>query len=136
MEIVPNLHFNGDCEKAIELYEQAFGATRIVFLRYKDANPLEADQEGNAECQEYIYHAEIIVGNQRIMLNDHISDIPCGINVSMLILFDSAEEVEKAYEILKAEAKILAPITETNYSSCFVSLIDRYGVRWELMKER
>ena len=45
-------------------------------------------------------------------------------------------EVKKAYEMLKAEAKILVPITETTYSSCFVSLVDRYGVRWELMKER
>ena len=136
MEIVPNLHFNGDCEKALELYEQAFGAKRTVFLRYKDANPLDVDQETNDASQEYIYHAEIMLGNRRITLNDHISDIPFGINVSLLILFEHVEEVKKAYEILKAEAKILTPITETTYSSCFVSLVDRYGVRWELMKER
>ena len=135
MEIVPNLHFNGNCEKAIELYEQAFGAKRIVFLRYRDANPLDIDQESNNACQEYIYHAEIRIGNRRIILSDHISEIPIGINVSLLILFESVEEVKKAYDILKADAKILAPITETTYSSCFVSLVDRYGVRWELMKE-
>ena len=136
MEIVPNLHFNGDCEKALELYEQAFGAKRTVFLRYKDANPLDAVQGTNDASQDYIYHAEIMLGNRRITLNDHISDIPFGINVSLLILFDQVEEVKKAYEILKAEAKILTPITEITYSSCFVSLVDRYGVRWELMKER
>jgi uncharacterized glyoxalase superfamily protein PhnB len=29
MKIVPNLHFNGDCEKAIEPYERAFKAKRM-----------------------------------------------------------------------------------------------------------
>ena len=41
MEIVPNLHFNGNCEGALKLYESAFGAragpsscaTRMPILR-------------------------------------------------------------------------------------------------------
>ena len=135
MEVVPNLHFNGNCEQAIVLYEQAFETQRTVFLRYKDANPLDGEHETNAASQEYVYHAEMLIGQRRIMLNDHVGDSPSGINISLLILFDHVEEVKKAYEILKAEARILTPMTETTYSNCFVSLVDRYGVRWELMKE-
>jgi PhnB protein len=135
MEVIPNLHFNGDCEKAIELYEQAFGAKRTVLLWYQDAHPADIDQESSDEKQELVYHAEIMVGNQRIILNDNIDDIPYGINVSLLLSFDSTKKVKEAYEILKDGARIITPIRETTYSSCFVSLIDRYGVRWELMKE-
>ena len=135
MEIVPNLHFKGDCEAAIELYERAFGAIRTVLLRYKDANPLDQDEEANSEIQDYIYHAEITLGSRRMMLNDNTSEIPSGINVSLLILFDTVEAVENAYQVLKDGARIIVPITETTYSACFVSLVDRYGIRWELMKE-
>jgi PhnB protein len=135
MDVVPNLHFNGECEKAIELYERAFGAERTAFLRYEDANPLDGDQASSEADRALVYHAEILIGDRRIILNDHPNDIPSGINVSLLISFDSVEEVKRAYEVLRADAEILSPMTETTYSSCFVSLVDRYGVRWELMKE-
>ena len=92
-------------------------------------------QETSQEIKELVYHAEIMIANRRIFLNDHISNIPSGINLSLLILFDNVEQVKTAYEILKKDARILTPITETTYSSCFVSLIDQFGIRWELMKE-
>lgn len=135
MNIIPNLHFQGDCEKAIELYEKAFKATRTVFLRYKDADPQDFGEDLNDEKQNYVYHAEMMIGDQRMMLNDHTEDLAKGVNISLLVSFDSKEEVMEAYEILKDGARVIHPVQETNYSSCFVSLIDRYGVRWELMNE-
>ncbi len=135
MEIVPNLHFHGECEAAIELYEQAFGAQRTVFLRYQDADPRDFDLEGNQAYQEYVYHAEMRIGGQRIMLTDHTQALAEGRNLSLLISFDQKADVLAAYEHLKIGAQILAPLTETTYSGCFVSLIDRYGIRWELMVE-
>jgi PhnB protein len=64
MEIVPNLHFSGDCEDAIKLYERALGAECTVLLRYKEANPTDwqasHDQEG-----ELVYHAEIMLGDRQ-----------------------------------------------------------------------
>jgi PhnB protein len=135
MEIVPNLHFNGNCEKAIELYEQAFGGRRTVLLRNKDANPIDVAGQSSIENPEYIYHAEMIIGDQRIMLNDNDSELPYGMNVSILVSMDSVEAVKAAYNKLKEGARIISPINETTYSSCFVSLVDRFGVRWELIKE-
>jgi PhnB protein len=133
MELVPNLHFNGTCEKAIKLYEQAFGGSTTVLLRNKDANPLDVAEA--LENPEHIYHAEMVIGSQRIMLNDHDRDLPYGMNVSILVSMDSAAAVKTAYHALKDGAKILSDLTETTYSSCFVSLVDRFGVRWELIKE-
>jgi PhnB protein len=130
MEIVPNLHFNGDCEKAIELYKQSFGGRITTLARRKDVNSPDADENPG-----HIYHAEMMIGSQRIMLDDADEELPGGMNVSILVSMDVQEEVEAAYEKLKDGAKILAPIGETSYSSCFVSLVDRFGVRWELIKE-
>jgi len=135
MEIVPNLHFNGCCEEALKLYEEAFGAQRTIFLRYKDANPLDMSPPLDDDIQEYVYHTEIRVGKQRLMLTDHTDNIQSGINVSLLVSFDRLDELIKAYDVLKTRAKILVPMTETTYSAGFVSLVDPFGVRWELIKE-
>jgi PhnB protein len=135
LDIVPNLHFNGDCEKAMTLYEQAFGAQRIMLLRYRDAAPQDADDEIRSGSPEAVYHAEMIIGGRRVMLTDHIESIPQGINLSLLVTFKDIGALKKAYTVMKTGARILIPLTETTYSSGFASLVDRYGIRWELMKE-
>lgn len=135
MKIVPNLHFSGECESAIELYERAFKAKRTILLKGKDADPRDVDEVADDETSEFVYHAEILINGQRIMLNDNTNELRWGTNVSLMVSFDSVEAVKEAYEILKDGAKIIVPFKETTYSSGFVSLIDRYGVRWELMKE-
>jgi len=135
MEIVPNLHFNGNCESALKLYESAFGAHRTVFLRYKDANPADMDPVLDATVQDYVYHAEIMIYGQRMMLTDHLEKIPRGINLSLVVSFDSVEELQQTYQILKVGARILTPMTQTTYSPGFMSLVDPYGIRWELMVE-
>jgi PhnB protein len=135
MKIVPNLHFNGDCEQAIKHYERAFKAQTTIFLRYRDARAEDVDEAYNDEYQSFVYHSEMLFSGQRVILNDHTDDLPRGTNVSLLVSFDCKEDVIEAYTILKDGAKIITPMQETSYSSCFVSLIDRYGVRWELIKE-
>ena len=135
MVIVPNLHFDGDCEKAIELYERAFKVKRTILLKNKDANPLDVDEAANDEDPERVYHAEMLINNQRLMLNDNANELLRGTNVSLMVSFDSVEEVKAAYDVLREGARIIVPFKETTYSHGFVSLIDRYGVRWELMKE-
>lgn len=135
MKIIPNLHFNGDCEKAIELYERAFKAKRTVFLHYQDARPEDVDTPYPDEKLSLIYHAEMVIGGQRVSMSDHTDDLPRGLNVSLLVSFDRKEDAIEAYTVLKDGATILTPLQETSYSSCFVSLIDRHGVRWELIKE-
>lgn len=135
MQIVPNLHFNGDCEKAIELYERAFKAKRTVFLRYRDARPEDFSEALSDEKQRLIYHAEMMFADTRFSMSDHTDRLPCGLNVSLLVSFDRKEDAIAAYAILQEGATIISPMQETSYSSCFVSLVDRYGVRWELIKE-
>lgn len=72
------------------------------------------------------------------MLSDCDESIPHqrGNTVSLVITFETAEEVKEAFDLISDGAIILSPISSTTYSSCFVSLIDKFGVRWELMTEQ
>jgi uncharacterized glyoxalase superfamily protein PhnB len=50
--------------------------------------------------------------------------------------FDTKEDVEKAFNVLKDGGEILIPLRKTTYSSCGGTLIDKYGIRWGLMTEQ
>ncbi|NLG90064.1 MAG: VOC family protein [Clostridiaceae bacterium] len=136
MIVTPNFHFPGNCMEAIELYKKVFGAKVLCVLKSKDANP--ADYTPDEKYSEHVYHAEIMIGETRIMMSDITDnkDHTPGNSLSLVVTFDTADEVKKAYNLLKNGAVIISPMRSTTYSSCFVSLIDKFGMRWELMTEQ
>ena len=133
IHVIPNVHFNGNCTQAIELYKKAFGAKVKTFLRYADANP--EDFKMNDENQrDWIYHSEIVIGDNRLMLNDTTEDDFQTVNsFSLLVHFNTSEEIMAAYELLRDGAVIISPMESQTYCAHFASLIDKYGMRWDLM---
>jgi len=69
------------------------------------------------------------------MFSDSMNEIPRGQNISITITFDSVVNVKNAYSILIDGGIVIHPLNETTYSSAFVSLVDKFGMRWELMTE-
>lgn len=134
--LTPNLHFCGCCEEAIRLYQRAFGAEVLCLYRNDDANP--DDYVAGEGRSAFVYHAEIAVGGSRIMLSDldEGAPPPSGRPMSLALTFGSADAVKRAFAVLGEGADILSPMRATTYASCFVSLVDRFGMRWELMTEQ
>lgn len=64
--ITPNFNFDGRCADAIALYEQAFHAQVDYVLRYRDADPQDLSMTLTKEQEDYVYHAEMHIGGQRI----------------------------------------------------------------------
>lgn len=136
LKVTPNFHFRGQGKQAIELYKQAFGAEVKVLLCNSDADSDDYIIEDESQ-NDLVYHAEIYIGGQRLTLTDAPDDPPPNTNpLSLLITFETAEDVKRAYEIMADGATIIYPIQSTTYSSCFVSLVDKFGMRWELMTEQ
>jgi len=136
IQVMPNLHFKGNCKDAIELYKKAYGAEVKVLLRYIEANL--QDFVMNDENQgDLVYHSEIVIGNHRLMLNDTTeddNDFQIGNSLSLLVHFDTEDECKEAYRIMTEEgAIIISPMESQTYCACFASLTDMYGVCWELM---
>ncbi|WP_250228884.1 VOC family protein [Anaeropeptidivorans aminofermentans] len=70
------------------------------------------------------------------MTDDTGNTVPKGNTVSLVLTFETAHEVKAAYEKISKGYEIIHPMQRTSYSSCFVSLIDKFGIRWELMTEQ
>lgn len=71
MKITPTLNFDGKCREAIHLYKEAFGGNITCLITYREANdpvymPLLSEDQ-----KDYIYHSELVLGEQRIIVRDH-----------------------------------------------------------------
>lgn len=135
MRVTPNLHFHGQCEEALDTYQKAFGAHPAVLLRYSDADKSDMPYSLTAEELRYVYHAEMNIGQQRFFFSDSLCPLAPGINLSIVVTFDRPEDVMHACTVLMEGGYAITPLKQTTYSSCFTSLVDRYGIRWELMTE-
>ena len=113
------------------------GAINRIAVTSREANdpayiPLLKENQ-----KEYIYHSELVLENQRIIMSDHV-DIEfqtCYSNF-LTIMYETKEEVQRAYEIMKEGSKTIYQLEATPYSSCRVVFVDRFGIRWGIMTEQ
>ena len=135
--ITPNFSFAGRCEEAVRLYERAFDARVGCFMRYSEATWDEGYAQWTDEQKRMVYHAEIFIGNQRIMLADHLDlGFAPGLSLSLVVTMNTKEEVLRAFDVLAEGGKVICPPHSTPYSACTTNVIDRFGFRWCVMTEQ
>ena len=137
MQIVPTLNFGGQCREAIHMYEKAFNGKINCLITYGEANDPAYMPLLKEDQLDYIYHSELVFGGYRIIMSDHV-DIEfqtCYSNF-LTIMYDTKEEVQRAYEVMKEDSKTIYPLEATPYSSCRVVFVDRFGIRWGIMTEQ
>ena len=129
--LIPHLHFCGDCEEAIVLYEKAFG-TKIESVIYS-----RDFSSGESKDDNKIAHAVMCIHGQKIFLNDRFGnkEKSSDVAVHLIIMFKSTEELLACYEIMKPDSITIDPMAELPYSKLAVQFIDKYGVQWGFMVE-
>ena len=137
MKITPTLNFGGACREAIHMYAEAFHGEITCLITYREANDPAYMPLLTEEQKDYIYHAELVVDGQRIIMSDH-ADIAFQVCYSnfLTIMCDTKEEVQRAYAIMKEGSQTIYPMEATPYSSCRVVFVDRFGIRWGIMTEK
>jgi len=108
---------------AIEFYKKAFGAEEIMRVLGPDGKSL--------------MHAEIRVGNSRIMLGDESPAMGCLAPVTLGgpggSLYVYVPDVDAAFKrAVAAGAKALMPVTDMFYGDRFGQVEDPSGHRWGL----
>ena len=121
-QIIPYLHVKG-AARAIEFYQQAFGATEVLRLSEPDGR---------------IGHAEILIDSARIMLADEYPE--CGIlgpqslggtSVSLHLTVPDVDAF--AQQAVAAGAKLAKPIKDEFYGERGGKLEDPFGHVWQVM---
>lgn len=135
IQVTPNFNFKGNCYEAMMLYKEAFSAEITCLIRTREVD-CEMSKEELID-EDHIYHAEMRIGNQRIMMCDNL-DVPyqSSASLSLTVTMDTKEDVMHAFDIMKEGSEIIYPLQNTTYSSCFVSFYDKFGFRWVIMTEQ
>ena len=119
--LTPHLVVN-DAAKAIEFYKKAFGAEEIARMPGPSGK---------------IMHAEIRVGNSRVMLNDEFPDMgargPKSIGGTAVTLHLYVENVDKSWEkAVGAGATVAMPLADMFWGDRYGTLKDPFGHSWSL----
>jgi PhnB protein len=119
--VTPYLYIKG-ASQAIDFYKKAFGATEIMRL---------ADSSGR------IGHAEIQIGDSRIMLADEFPEMgvrgPKTIGGAALSLAIYLEDVDSRFkQAIDAGGKVLRPVKDQFYGDRSGTLEDPFGHIWTL----
>ncbi|MCL2406724.1 MAG: VOC family protein [Defluviitaleaceae bacterium] len=135
-KVSPFLTFSGTCGEAIALYTKALNAKITFKSHYSDTKDPKCQDESK---KHYIYHAQLKIGKNIIMMCDDSSDkLSDGMElrqseVCLCAEFATPNEVKAAYDIMSENATIIEPFSSASYSKSFVFLEDKFGIRWWLM---
>ena len=129
--LIPALHFYGNCEEAMTLYEKAFDTKADEIVCHCDYDP------ENYAGDMQISHASMKIRGQTVFLNDNemlvdknnLHSFP----VHLILYFQTEEELLACYEILKNDDATSHPFVKTSYSALTGNFTDKFGMLWGFM---
>lgn len=128
MDVIPYLHFNGNCAEAFAVYEKVLGGKVVMVSKYGES-PMAAQLP--ADMKDKIIHISLQIGNTMLMGSDappnHYGK-PQGMSVSVNV--KTPAEADHAFAGLSEGGSVTMPIAETYWSPRFGMCIDRFGVPW------
>jgi PhnB protein len=136
MKLNPHLSlaFNGQCEAAFRLYENALSGIITYKLTWGNS-PMAAEAPPGWNAK--IYHATLKIGDAVITGGDvapNRYEQPKGFSVVLEI--DDSLAAERIFHALAEHGRIEMPLQETFWASRFGVLVDQFGIPWSINCER
>ncbi|MED1421606.1 VOC family protein [Bacillus smithii] len=111
--------FNGKAEEAMNFYTSVFNPSEI--------NSVFHHEDGS------VLHATFTLKGQTFMaIDNNKQEHPFTPAMSLFVNCDNEEEINKAFEQLSQNGKILMPLSSYPFSEKFGWVEDQYGVSWQL----
>jgi PhnB protein len=131
--IIPYLTFYGEGKEAAEFYMNLLGLEQVGMQKYSDANFPHPP-----EAADYLLHCHLKKGDFQIMLADSADKPPENSKhgVTLLIDCDSEEEIERLYDGLRQEGKVLLELQDMFWGAKYGKVKDKFGFAWDLNCEK
>ncbi|MEZ4226491.1 MAG: VOC family protein [Polyangiaceae bacterium] len=122
----PYLIVGGKSERAIALYQAAFGAEVTRLQRFGDMN-----QDCPEAEKHRVMHAELAFGGATIMLSDGNAEMPPpGGVVRIALNLDDPDQAKKCFDVLAESGQAIHPLFDAPWGALFGVVQDELGVNW------
>jgi PhnB protein len=129
----PYFILDGRVEQAIALYQRALDAKVETLQRFGDV-----DQSCSAAMKSRVMHAELRVGDARLMMSDGPNEggPPQGGNVSVALYFDDPAQARRSFDALATNGKVIEPLFDAPWGDLFGVVSDEFGIPWMFTSAR
>lgn len=133
--ISPAIHFSGGiCKEAIDFYERVFKGTN-KFIDYDKDAPADSGITVTENTKDHVMHAGLTICGTQINFSDTNESVDPGNMICLNVFFKNETEVCEAYEGLREGGKIIVELGPQFFSPMYGSIVDKYGVKWQLISE-
>lgn len=129
--IEPYLFFGGRCQEAVEFYESALGAKRVMLMRFDEAPDQPPEGMIAPGWGKKVMHSAILIGGSMVMMSDGWGpDSGKFDGFRLSIGTDSEAETKQFFDALADGGSIEMPLGKTFWSPCYGMCTDKFGVGW------
>ncbi len=133
----PYLTFNGNAEEALNFYATVLKADILDISKFKDMPPHPDNPVLSDEVQNMLMNATLQLTNgSYLMFSDNPFEGGQGYkqrnNVSVTLVYETAEETREVFDQLKVNGKIVMPLEETFWIPLYGNVIDQFGIEWQI----
>lgn len=127
-QLIPYLHFEGNCEEALNFYKDILDGAIEIVTRY-DNPAMEAPEH----YKDKILHARLYFNDNVIYASDVFPGQAAHKNsgdVALSLSVTSPETGKLIFDKLSGGGKVNVPFEKQFWGDWHGNLIDRYGIRW------
>jgi PhnB protein len=127
MKLIAYLHFNGQCEEALNFYKKCFSAIVLQFSRMGES-PMPVPETHKNK----IMHARLKFGDNVIYMSDTLAgnEIAVGNNIRLSLEINQPKKMNDLFARLSDGGKIIMPLQDTFWHARFGQFIDKFGIQW------
>lgn len=133
MQIQPYVSFNENCRGAVEFYADVFGTDKTEIILFGETVPEHVCNKYN-DAEAFSINEKKKCEDTKVMLSDippDESNIQSD-KITLIIVSDDLDEIKVLYFKLKEGGIVETELQETFWSKYYGSLIDKFGVGWQL----
>lgn len=136
MSINVYLNFDGNCAQAVDFYREVFKVEAQPIMTFGDG-PGDPAYPVPEEARDRIMHTFLIIHGMSLMFSDIWpgTEFVVGNNISITVVEKDMEEIKRLYDALKEDGKIEMELQETFWTKGYASIVDKFGVCWQLSHE-
>ncbi|MFL9482841.1 VOC family protein [Chitinophagaceae bacterium LWZ2-11] len=127
MQLIPYVHFNGNCEEALNTYRDIFDGTYDQINRFASAPFPTPD-----DYKDKVMHVQLSFAGNSIMMSDTMPDnkIEYGNGIVLSVGLTDVEKTKTIFTKLSEGGAVTMPLEKQFWGAWFGQLTDRFGIRW------